>query len=242
MPTVLVTTASLLVQTPTYIPSTARIQTTSTTATTLGGVGALSTQQQARKNLQQQLQNTLGQPTTIVRPTLVAAGATSQVTTTAPTVITSATVATVVTSATTTTGHPTTIIVQAAPRSLNPQQPPKIMTAQVRLPGAVIQGTGQSPALATQAVQVRLAAPPQIIQPAAQPQPTAAGASQAVQAKKGLSLTVSILLFTLICMGENRLLKIFLFQTFNIHFNIKTFSLDIAIQFIHFQGANVIDA
>ena len=94
--------------------------------------------------------------------------------------------------------QPATIIVQASPQLLQQQQGQKLVATQVRLPAGV-QVQGQAGVVGTQAVQVRLAAPPVT---AAQQQPQqqqqqqqqtlAAVTPQAPQQpKKGLSLTVS---------------------------------------------------
>ena len=194
MPTtpMLSTTATLTVQGPTYVPSTARIQPTQATAATLGGVGALSTQQQGRKNLQNTLQSTLA--TTVVRPTITVAGqtvtaATTMVASANPTIVTTTSAVSGAVSA-----QPATIIVQASPQLLQQQQGQKLVATQVRLPAGV-QVQGQTGVVGTQAVQVRLAAPPvtTTTQQQQQQQQTATTATQQApqQPKKGLSLTVS---------------------------------------------------
>ena len=196
MPTtpMLSTTATLTVQGPTYVPSTARIQSTPATAATLGGVGALSTQQQARKNLQNTLQNTL--TTTVVRPTITVAGQTVAATTTVVTVANPTIVTTTSAVPGAVSTQPATIIVQASPQLLQQQQQgQKMVATQVRLPAGV-QVQGQAGVVGTQAVQVRLAAPPvtaaQQQQQQQQQQTLAAVTPQAPQQpKKGLSLTVS---------------------------------------------------
>ena len=193
------TTATLTVQGPTYVPSTARIQSTPATAATLGGVGALSTQQQARKNLQNTLQNTL--TTTVVRPTITVAGQTVAATTTVVTVANPTIVTTTSAVPGAVSTQPATIIVQASPQLLQQQQGQKLVATQVRLPAGV-QVQGQAGVVGTQAVQVRLAAPPvtaaqqqqpqQQQQQQQQQQTLAAVTPQAPQQpKKGLSLTVS---------------------------------------------------
>ncbi|XP_076436250.1 negative elongation factor A-like [Babylonia areolata] len=211
MPTPLLsTTATLTVQGPSYVPSTARAQPTQTTAATLGGVGALSTQQQARNKLQNTLQNTLvATTTTVVRPTTVSL--TTQTVTAVSTIVATAKPTVVTAAAATTTAvsgpptqQPTTIIVQASPQLLKQQQGQKLVATQVRLPAGV-QLKGQPGVVGAQTVQVRLAAPPVTVtpqQPQQQPQqqqqqqpqqqqPTLSTvATQATaQPKKGLSLT-----------------------------------------------------
>ena len=208
MPTpMLSTTASLTVQGPSYVPSTARTQTVPTTAATLGGVGALSTQQQARKNLHTTLQNSLV-ATTVVRPavTVTSQAVTAVVATAKPTIVTATTTGTVP------TAQPTTIIVQASPQLLKQQAQAgqKLVATQVRLPAGV-QVKGQTGVVGAQAVQVRLTAPtvtpaqaqqqqqqqqqqpqlPQQQQLQQQPTLTTVAAPAPQQPKKGLSLTVS---------------------------------------------------
>ncbi|KAK7458962.1 hypothetical protein BaRGS_00039046 [Batillaria attramentaria] len=170
MPTpVLSTTNALSTQGPTYVPSTARVQATPATAAT----------QQARKNLQQQLQNTLGQPATVVRPTTVTVSVAGQAVTAAANATTVAVAAATTTAPQAAAQQPTTIIVQAAPQALQQQ---KLVTAQVRLPAGV-QVQGQSPMISGQQVQVRLAAQPVAGQPGIQ------GQAASAQPRKGLSLT-----------------------------------------------------
>ncbi|KAK7110149.1 hypothetical protein V1264_014074 [Littorina saxatilis] len=201
MPTpMLSATATVTVQGPTYVP-TARVQTSQATAATLGGVGALSTQQQARKNLHNTLQNTLA-TTTIVRPPATVAGQTVTVASTTMTTVKPVIVTTSVAASGAVTGQPATIIVQASPQLLQQQGGQKLVATQVRLPAGVQVQQGQPGVIGTQAVQVRLAAPhvnatPQL-QQQQQPQQqqqqqaavvTAATPQAAQQAKKGLSLT-----------------------------------------------------
>lgn len=197
MPTALSTAPTLSVPAPTYVPNSSRIHPTPATTTTLSGVGALSTQQQARKNLQQQLQNSLGQTITVVRtnPTtnVTIAGQTlpvvSAVTTVAPVPMVATTTAT--------TSQPATIIIQAAPRPVQQQQQ-KLVATQVRLPG-ILQVQAQAPVtVATQPLQVRLTAQPLVGQTAT-PQLHSVGGTpaQPAQQKKGLSLTVKSYIFLL---------------------------------------------
>jgi hypothetical protein len=206
----------------------------------LGGVGALSNPQQARKNLQNSIgaavAATTAATTTIIRTTVPATvltstpvvpvtkagknkggAAASKATGTTKATGTAPTTPTIISTVTTPqgSGQPATIIVQASPQLLQTAQGQRLVTAQVRLPTGV--QVPAQPGVPASTVQVRLAAPtatpanlqqqlqqqqqkslplqqqPQLQQTVLQHPASAAGSVPAQQqAKKGLSLTVSI--------------------------------------------------